>query len=92
MIIMRCGRWSGCDTHVDTHTAALCDGRGRPLASCRVPDHAGRICGMAAWAQRAAGDTPVVWAVEGTRHYGLGLSRYWPARASGWSRSTAAGI
>jgi transposase len=28
------------------------------------------------WIRPAAGDRRVVWAVEGTRHYGLGLARY----------------
>ena len=27
----------GVDTHLDTHTAALCDARGRALAQLRVP-------------------------------------------------------
>jgi transposase len=66
----------GVDTHVDTHTAALCDVRGRPLAERRVQTNPAGYAEMAAWASAAAGDTPVVWAVEGTRHYGLGLSRF----------------
>ncbi|MCW2802221.1 MAG: family transposase [Propionibacteriaceae bacterium] len=66
----------GVDTHVDTHTAALCDVRGRPLAERRVQTTPAGYAEMAAWAHAAAGDTPVVWAVEGTRHYGLGLSRF----------------
>ena len=66
----------GVDTHVDTHTAALCDGRGRPLAERRVPTTPAGYAELAAWARVAAGDATVVWAVEGTRHYGLGLSRF----------------
>lgn len=66
----------GVDTHVDTHTAALCDVRGRPLAEHRVQTTPSGYAEMVAWARAAAGDTPVVWAVEGTRHYGLGLSRF----------------
>lgn len=66
----------GVDTHVDTHTAALCDVRGRALAERQVQTTPAGYAEMAAWALAAAGDTPVVWAVEGTRHYGLGLSRY----------------
>lgn len=66
----------GVDTHVDTHTAALCDVRGRPLAERQVRTNPAGYAEMAAWARAAAGDTPVVWAVEGTRHYGLGLSRF----------------
>jgi len=66
----------GVDTHVDTHTAALCDVRGRRLAERRVPTTPAGYAEVAAWARAAAGDTPVVWAVEGTRHYGLGLARF----------------
>ncbi|HET9872494.1 MAG TPA: transposase [Propionibacteriaceae bacterium] len=66
----------GVDTHVDTHTAALCDVRGRPLAERRVQTTPAGYAEMAAWARAAAGDAAVVWAVEGTRHYGLGLSRF----------------
>ena len=31
---------------------------------------------LLAWVRAAAGHGQVVWAVEGTRHYGLGLARY----------------
>ena len=35
---------------------------------------------LLAWVRSAAGDRQVVWAVEGTRHYGLGLARYLAAQ------------
>lgn len=66
----------GVDTHVDTHTAALCDVRGRPLAKRQVPTTPAGYQEVAAWARAAADDAAVVWAVEGSRHYGLGLSRF----------------
>ena len=35
---------------------------------------------LLAWARSAAGGRPVAWAVEGTRHYGLGLARHLTAQ------------
>jgi transposase len=66
----------GVDTHLDTHTAALCDGRGRLVAQLQVPATAAGYARLLAWAQTAAQNAPVAWAVEGTRHYGLGLARH----------------
>ena len=66
----------GVDTHLDTHTAALCDGRGRAVAQLQVPATAVGYAQLLAWARSAAGDSRAVWAVEGTRHYGLGLARH----------------
>jgi Transposase len=66
----------GVDTHSDTHTAAICDGRGRKLAELRVTAEPDGYAAVLAWARRAAGDTPLRWAIEGTRHYGLGLARH----------------
>jgi transposase len=66
----------GVDTHSDTHTAAICDGRGRKLAELQVTAEPDGYAAVLAWARRAAGDTPLRWAIEGTRHYGLGLARH----------------
>jgi transposase len=66
----------GVDTHLDTHTAALCDARGRPLAQLQVPAGPGGYAAVLAWARNAAADSGLRWAVEGTRHYGLGLARH----------------
>jgi transposase len=63
------------DTHLDTHTAALCDARGRAKAQLQVPVTAAGYAQLLAWARSAAGDSRAVWAVEGARHYGLGLAR-----------------
>ena len=65
----------GVDTHLDTHTAAICGARGRVLSQLQVPATAAGYARLLGWARSAAGDSPVVWAVEGTRHYGLGLAR-----------------
>jgi len=66
----------GVDTHLDTHTAAVCDAWGRAVARLQVPATAAGYAQLLAWARAAAGDSRAVWAMEGTRHYGLGLARY----------------
>ena len=66
----------GVDTHLDTHTAALCDTRGRAVSQLQVPATAAGYARLLAWSRGVAGDGRAVWAVEGTRHYGLGLARY----------------
>jgi transposase len=66
----------GVDTHLDTHTAAICDARGRARAQLQVPATTAGYAQLLAWARSAAGDSRAVWAVEGTRHYGLGLARH----------------
>jgi transposase len=70
----------GVDTHLDTHTAAICDACGRAVSQLQVPATAAGYVQLLAWARSAAGDRQVVWAVEGTRHYGLGLARHLTAQ------------
>jgi transposase len=66
----------GVDTHLDTHTAAICDARGRAIAQLQAPATTAGYSQLLGWARAAAGGARVIWAVEGTRHYGLGLARY----------------
>jgi transposase len=66
----------GVDTHLDTDTAALCDARGRLIAHLQVAATAAGYARLLTWAQAAAEGRPVVWAIEGIWHYGLGLARY----------------
>jgi transposase len=66
----------GVDTHRDTHTAVICDGRGRQLARTGVPATAAGYGQLLAWARGQAAGAPLAWAIEGTRHYGLGLTRH----------------
>jgi transposase len=66
----------GVDTHRDTHTAAICDGRGRVLSQLQVPATPDGYGELLAWAGAAAAGRPLMWAIEGTRHYGLGLARH----------------
>ena len=66
----------GVDTHLDTHTAAICDARGRAVSQLQVPATAAGYAELLSWVRSAAGDRRALWAVEGTRHYGLGLARH----------------
>jgi transposase len=66
----------GVDTHLDTHTAAICDARGREVSQLRVPATSAGYAELLSWVRSAAGDCRIMWAVEGTRHYGLGLARH----------------
>lgn len=64
------------DTHLDSHTAAVCDARGRVVPQLQVPATAAGCAQLLAWARSAARDSRAVWAVEGTRHYGLSRASY----------------
>ena len=66
----------GVDTHLDTHTAAICDARGREVSQLRVPATSAGYAELLSWVRSAAGGSRTIWAVEGTRHYGLGLARH----------------
>jgi transposase len=66
----------GVDTHRDTHTAALCDTRGRVLSALQVPATPAGYADLLAWAGAAGTGQRLAWAIEGTRHYGLGLARH----------------
>lgn len=66
----------GVDTHRDSHTAAVCDAGGRVLSQWQVPATPAGYAELLAWAAGAAGGRQLTWAVEGTRHYGLGLVRH----------------
>jgi transposase len=70
----------GVDTHLDTHTAAICDARGRVVSQLQIPATTAGYVQVLAWARQAAGTRAVAWAVEGTRHYGLGLARHLTAQ------------
>jgi transposase len=66
----------GVDTHRDTHTAAVCDRAGQALAVRQFTADPDGYAALLAWARLQAGASGRVWAIEGTRHYGLGLARY----------------
>ena len=66
----------GVDTHLDSHTAAICDARGRAGSQLQVPATAAGYEQLLDWVSAAAAGRRVTWAIEGTRHYGLGLAPY----------------
>jgi transposase len=66
----------GVDTHLDSHTAAVCDARGRAGPRRQVPASAAGYAQLLGWVRATAAGRQVTWAIEGTRHYGLGLARY----------------
>jgi transposase len=67
---------AGVDTHRDTPTAAVCDRAGKALAVRQFTADPDGYAAMLAWARQQAGGTGLAWAIEGTRHYGLGLARH----------------
>jgi transposase len=67
---------AGVDTHRDTHTAAICDVRGRVVSQLQVPATPQGYEELLAWAVTEAAGRRLAWAIEGTRHYGLGLARH----------------
>ena len=66
----------GVDTHLDTHTAALCDRQGRLLGDTQVPATAAGYEQVLGWARTHSAGSPLTWAIEGSGHYGLGLARH----------------
>ena len=70
----------GVDTHLDTHTAAICDARGRVISQLQVPATTAGYAQLLAQVRSPAAGGQVIWAVEGTRHYGLGLARHLTAQ------------
>jgi transposase len=66
----------GVDTHRDTHSAAICDARGRVLSQRKAPATPVGYADLLAWASAAGDGQRLAWAIEGTRHYGLGLARH----------------
>lgn len=65
----------GVDTHIDTHTACLVDPTGRQITAVTVAASPDGYAELLAWAVDQAPGPRLLWAVEGTRAYGAGLSR-----------------
>ena len=59
---------AGVDTHLDTHTAAICDGGGKLLAERQVPATEAGYADLLAWARHLAGDHALAWAVAKVDH------------------------
>lgn len=67
----------GVDTHTDTHTAVLTDRVGGPVAERVISADPAGYADLIAWGtSTAAGMGPrLVWAIEGARSHGAGLTR-----------------
>jgi transposase len=65
----------GVDTHTDTHTAVLVSPLGAVWAELTVPATAVGYRQLIGWATEHAPDRRLMWAVEGTRSHGAGLTR-----------------
>jgi transposase len=71
----------GVDTHRDTHTAVVVDCAGRSLGNRTVANSTAGFTELLQWMQESVPGPRVLMAVEGTRSYGLALTRH--ARAAG---------
>src|SRR5882757_9606984 len=65
----------GVDTHTDTHTAVLTDSLGGWLAELSVSADPPGYVHLIDWVAAAAPGDRLVWAVEGARSHGVGLTR-----------------
>ncbi len=67
----------GVDTHTDTHDAVLVDALGAVVAQTRVETTPAGLDRLQAWAQtHTPAGQRVLWAVEGSRSHGHGLTRH----------------
>lgn len=67
----------GVDTHTDSHAAALVDELGAVLAHTQVPATPAGYARLHAWALALLpAGRRVLWAIEGTRSHGHGLTRH----------------
>jgi transposase len=65
----------GVDTHRDTHEIELANPTGRALATLAIPNSDAGFTQLLAWISEHAPGPVIVAGVEGTRSYGVGLSR-----------------
>jgi transposase len=67
----------GVDTHTDTHDAVLVDALGGVAAQTRVETTPAGLAQLQAWVQtHVPAGQRVLWAVEGSRSHGHGLTRH----------------
>ena len=65
----------GADTHRDTHTLEMCSPSGVTLATITVPNTDAGFTDVLTWVAEHAPGPQIAAGVEGTRSYGIGLSR-----------------
>jgi transposase len=65
----------GIDTHRDVHEAELAAPNGALLSRLQVPNSSAGFAQLLSWINKSAPGPKVLVAVEGTRSYGIGLTR-----------------
>lgn len=65
----------GVDTHRDTHSLQIASAGGVPIAQCTVDNDDAGFAEAISWAVQHAPGPRLLFAVEGTRSYGIGLTR-----------------
>jgi transposase len=65
----------GVDTHRDTHDAEIATPTGIPIATMQVPNTSEGFAALLAWVAARSPGPRTLFAVEGTRSYGIGLAR-----------------
>ena len=65
----------GVDTHRDTHQVEIADPNGVPIATCSITNDTTGYAQVLAWIFDHAPGPRLVVSIEGTRSYGLGLTR-----------------
>ncbi|CUU54120.1 Transposase [Parafrankia irregularis] len=75
MLAEHCDAAVGIDTHRDTHQAELALPTGFPVATCTISNDSTGFARLLAWITDHAPGPRVVVSIEGTRSYGVGLTR-----------------
>jgi transposase len=65
----------GVDTHRDTHQAEIAGPAGVPIATTQIPNSSAGFAALLAWIAERSPGPRILLAVEGSRSYGIGLTR-----------------
>ncbi len=65
----------GVDTHRDTHQVEIASPAGVPIATCAIPNTSAGYRQLLAWIDEHTPGSRLAASVEGTRSYGVGVTR-----------------
>jgi len=65
----------GVDTHRDTHQAEIASPAGVPIATTQIPNTSAGFTALLAWIAEHSPGPRILLAIEGSRSYGIGLTR-----------------
>ena len=65
----------GVDTHRDTHQAEIAGPAGVPIATTQIPNTSAGFTALLGWMAEHSPGPRILLAVEGSRSYGIGLTR-----------------